>query len=308
MIDRSRMMAIGLAFAAVYIVWGTTFLAIAFALRTIPAFFGGALRFFLASGLMYLWLRARTGRPFEGLHIGGTMLCGVLLTGIGNGCVIWAQEGLPSGVVALFIGVLPVMVLLFDWIFFARRPPAAPAALGVLVGLCGVIILTLNARSFAGRLQPLHVAYVMAAEVGWALGSLLQNRYMTPERVAGFSCLQMLSGAVFQLAMGLLHREWVDFSPGRISGESLLAVAYLVIFGSLLAVNCYSYLLTRVPVQKVSTYALVNPIIALALGALVLHEPVTPMEQLSAVLVLVGVALVLWGGPAGLAEHPRRLL
>ena len=287
-----------LAFAGIYIIWGTTFLAIAFALRTIPAFFSGGARFLIAGGLMYAWLRLREPRPFSGLQIGGSILIGVLMTGIGNGFVVWAQTGLPSGITALFVGTLPVSTLILDWLFFSRRAPTAQSALGVAIGLVGVVVLTAHTHSFSGSVRPLHVIAVLTAELAWSAGTLLQRRYVSAERVMNFVCLQMLAGAVFQLLMGCIDREWIGFVPAHISIQSVLAVLYLVVFGSLVAVNCYSFLVAHVPAQKVTTYALVNPVIALALGAIVLGEKITPTTILSAILVLVGVALVLFQRPA----------
>jgi drug/metabolite transporter (DMT)-like permease len=305
--------AILLAFAGVYLIWGTTFLGIALAIRTIPPFFSGAVRFFVAAGLMYAWLRARTPRPFAGLNIAGSLLCGVLLSGVGNGFVIWAQQGLPSGITALFICGLPVMILLFDWLFFSHQTPTPRGVLGVALGLAGVVVLTLHTHALSGQMRPIHVVAVLIAELGWALGSLLQRRYVDPNRLGSYTCLQMFAGAAFQLLMGVLDREWIGFSPSQISLQSVLAVSYLVIFGSIIAVNCYAFLLAHVSAQKVSTYALVNPVIALALGAIVLHEKITPVAILCAVLVILGVALVLWRGRAPtatvpLAVGPRRLV
>ncbi len=310
---RPHAKAILLAFAGIYIIWGTTFLGIALVVRTMPPFFSGALRFFIASLLTYAWLRSRDRHPFAGLNIGGSLLCGVLLSGIGNGFVLWAQQGgLPSGIAALFVGALPVMILALDWLFFSRRPPTARGALGVAIGLAGVVVLTLHTHTMSGAVRPIHVAAVLTAEMGWAVGSMLQIRYVKVERLVSYTCLQMFAGAVFQLVMGCLDREWIGFSISQISLQSLLALGYLVVFGSMIAVNCYSYLLAHVPAQKVSTYALVNPVIALALGALVLHEQVDPVALLCALMVLVGVALVLWRGrataPAPLAVAPRRLI
>jgi drug/metabolite transporter (DMT)-like permease len=298
-----------LAFAGIYIIWGTTFVANAFAIRTIPPFFSGTVRFLIAGGLMYAWLRAREPRPFSGLNIGGSMLCGVLMTGMGNGFVIWSQQGLPSGITALFVGALPVSTLLLDWMFFSKRAPSAQSALGVAMGVAGLVVLTAHTHSFSGTIRPAHVIAVLTAELAWSAGTLLQRRVVSAERVLNFVCLQMLAGAVFQLLMGCLGREWIGFVPAQISLRSMLSVLYLVVFGSLVAVNCYSFLVAHVPAQKVTTYALVNPVIALALGALVLNERITPAAILSAVLVLVGVALVLFQraglertpGPAGLA-------
>jgi drug/metabolite transporter (DMT)-like permease len=311
--ERSNANTILLAFAGVYIIWGTTFLGIALVVRTMPPFLSGAVRFFIASLLMYVWLRSRSARPFAGLNIGGSLVCGVLMSGIGNGFVLWAQQGgLPSGIAALFVASLPVMLLAFDWLFFSHRAPTPRGALGLAMGLTGVIVLTLHTHSMSGTVRPIHVAAVLTAELAWALGSLLQGRYMTLERLAAYTCVQMFGGAVFQLVMGCIGREWIGFHFSQVSLQSLLALAYLVVFGSVIAVNCYSYLLAHVPAQKVSTYALVNPVIALALGALVLHEKVTPVSLLCALLVLLGVALVLWRGrapaPSPLALAPRRLI
>ena len=283
-----------LAFAGIYIIWGTTFVAIAFAIRTIPPFFSGGVRFLIAGGLMYAWLRARERRPFARLHIGGSMLCGVLMTGIGNGFVVWSQTGLPSGICALFVGALPVSTLILDWMFFSRRAPSSQSALGVAIGLAGVVVLTAHSHSFSGTIRPVHVIAVLTAELAWSAGTLLQRRYVSAERVLNFSCLQMLTGAVFQLLMGCIDREWIGFVPAHISLPSVLAVLYLVVFGSMVAVNCYSFLVAHVPAQKVTTYALVNPVIALGLGAIVLNEKITPAAILSAILVLVGVGLVLF--------------
>ena len=155
-------------------------------------------------------------------------------------------------------------------------------------------MLTLHTHSFSGAILPVHVIAVLAGELAWSAGTLLQPRFVGADRVLNFGCLQMLTGAVFQLLMGFLDREWIGFTPAHISLQSALGVLYLVIFGSMIAVNCYAFLIAHVPAQKVTTYALVNPVIALALGALVLHEKIGPMAILSAILVRAGVAVILF--------------
>jgi drug/metabolite transporter (DMT)-like permease len=290
---RSLNTATLLAFAAIYIIWGTTFLGISLMLRTLPAFIGGGLRFVIASLLMYAWLRWREPRPFAGLKLAGTALCGVLLTGIGNGFLIWAQLALPSGIAALFVGSLPVWILLLDWLFFTRRAPRALASFGVLLGLAGIVVLSLNTQGLAGNVRPIHVIAVLVTEIAWALGTLLQPRYAPASRVVNFTCLQMLVGAGFQLLMSLPDREWGGFALSHVSALSWGALAYLATFGSIIAFSSYAFLVSHVAPQKIATYALVNPVIALALGALVLHEHITPAAVISMVLVLLGVTLVL---------------
>jgi drug/metabolite transporter (DMT)-like permease len=242
---------------------------------------------------MYVWLRWREPRPFAGLNLGGTALCGVLLTGMGNGFLIWAQLALPSGIAALFVGSLPVWILLLDWMFFTRRAPRPLAGLGVLLGLAGLVVLSLNTESLSGRVRPIHVIAVLVTELAWALGTLLQPRYAPRSRVVNFTCLQMLVGSGFQFLMAALGREWRLFDPAHVSLLSWLSLAYLSVFGSIIAFSCYAFLVSHVAAQKVATYALVNPVIALALGALVLNERITQAAIVSMVLVLLGVALVL---------------
>jgi drug/metabolite transporter (DMT)-like permease len=292
-------------FAGIYLIWGTTFLAIAFVLRSLPPFIGGGVRFVIAGLLMYLWLRLRDPRPFAGLHIAGGALCGVLMSGIGNGFVVWSQQGLPSGIAALFVGALPVVILLEDWLFFTRRRPQLQAIIGVTVGFAGVAVLSAHTRSLSGTARPIFVAAVFAASTAWGFGTLLQRRFVPADRVQGFTSLQMLAGGVFQLLLSVPDGEWSRFHPEGITPASLLALAYLVAFGSIVAVNCYSWLVAHVPAQKVATYALVNPLIALALGALILGERVTPVAMFSALLVLVGVGLVLFRRPGAAAPPPR---
>ncbi len=288
--------AILIAFAAIYIIWGTTYLGIALVLRSLPPFFSGSVRFMAASLLMYLWVRWRDPHPFAGLNVPGTALCGLLMTGMGNGLVIYAQTGLPSGIAALFIAVLPVLTLLLDWAFYARRRPSVGPVIGVTLGFAGIVVLTANMHTLSGAIRPIHVAAVILAELAWANGTLLQRRYVPVGRVAAFTCLQMFIGSLFQLLVGLIHHEWGQVALSRFTPTSLLALLYLIIFGSLITFNSYSFLVSRVAAQKITTYALVNPVIALALGALVLGEKITPAAVLATILVLLGVGLVLFPG------------
>ncbi len=284
------------AFSAIYVIWGTTYLAIALAIRTLPPFTTGAIRYLTAGTVMYAWLRSREPRPFAGLYIPGTLLCGVLMSGIGNGFVMWAQKGIPSGVAALFVASLPMLILLFDWAFFSRQKPARVATLGVIVGMAGVAVLATHTGGMSGRIHPIHLLAVLAAEISWAVATLLQRRFVPVERIANFTCLQLFAGGVFQLVAALIGRDWQVLAVHGVATSSLLAVAYLTIAGTLIANNCYTYLIAHVSAHKVTTYALVNPVIALALGVLVLDEKVSWAMVIASVLVLLGVALVLFQG------------
>jgi drug/metabolite transporter (DMT)-like permease len=284
------------AFAGIYLIWGTTYLGIAVAIQTLPPFVSGAARFLIAALLMYGWIRLRNPQPLAGVNIPLAMFCGVLLSGIGNGFVIWAQQGIPSGIAALIVTAVPVVVLVIDWAMFSKRAPSRQALLGTAIAVAGVATIVLHTRSLAGHAHPLHLLSMIVAVVGWSFGTLLQKRAATTNTVLSFTCVQMFGGGVFQLVLSIVDGEWQRFDPAQVSMSSLIALAYLIVFGSLIGLTCYLWLLTRVPAQKVTTYALVNPVVALILGAIVLDERVTPLAAFSAALVLVGVALVLFQG------------
>jgi drug/metabolite transporter (DMT)-like permease len=293
-IRSSVSVAIVAAFAAIYVIWGTTYLAIAISIQTLPPFISGGIRFLVAGGLMYVWLRWRSAEPFAGVNVGAAAICGVLLAGIGNGFVIWAQQGIPSGITALIVTSMPVTVLVLDWAFFSKRAPTRQGLIGTAIALAGVVTIVMHTRSVSGTAQPMHLIAMIAAVLGWALGTLWQKRSANKDNVLGFTALQVLFGGLLQMSFSVLDGEWAQFSPASVSMSSWLAVLYLVVFGSIIGLNCYLWLLTRVAASKVTTYALVNPVVALILGAIILHEEITAVTLMATLLVLLGVALVLF--------------
>jgi drug/metabolite transporter (DMT)-like permease len=274
------------AFAAIYFFWGTTYLGIALAIQTIPPFITGASRFLLAGLVMYMWLRWRNPRPFENVNLPVAALAGVLLSGMGNGLVTWSQQGIPSGIAALVVTAVPVIVLLLDWAFFSKRPPSRPALIGTAIAFSGVVAIVTHTRSLSGDAQPLYLIALIASTFAWSFGTLIQKRSATPDTVLSFTCAQMFFTAV--------------------SWKSVLAVGYLVVAGSIIGLNCYLWLLTRVSAAKVATYALVNPVVALFLGTLVLGERLTALALIAAAMVLVGVGLVLFQDAKWLNSLRRR--
>jgi drug/metabolite transporter (DMT)-like permease len=243
---------------------------------------------------MYAWLRARNPRPFAGINIPMMALTGVLLSGIGNGFVLWAQQGIPSGIAALIVASVPVLVLVFDWAFYSKRAPTKQALFGIAVAIAGVATIVMHTRTLSGNAQPMYVIAMLIATTGWSFGTLVQKRAATAATVLSFTCGQMLFGAGAQLLLSLVTGEWSRFDPGAISWQGLVAILYLVVFGSIIGLNCYLWLLTRVAAPKVATYALVNPVVALVLGSIVLGERVTLLALVAAVLVLIGVALIVF--------------
>jgi drug/metabolite transporter (DMT)-like permease len=282
------------AFAGIYIVWGTTYLAIAISLQTLPPFVSGSLRFLIAGALMYAWLRWKQSHPLANVKLFAAAATGVLLTGIGNGFVVWSQQGIPSGIVALIVTAVPVAVLVLDWAFFSRRAPTKMALAGTGLAVAGVATIVMHTRSLSGDVHFMHLISLIVATLAWSLGTLVQKRHANIGNVLSFTCAQMLFGGLFQLTLSVIDREWVGIELAQVSISSMLAVAYLVGFGSLIGLNSYLWLLTRVSAPKVTTYALVNPVVALFLGAAVLDERITPLTIGAACLVLSGVALVLF--------------
>ncbi len=170
----------------------------------------------------------------------------MLLSGVGNGFVVWAQQGIPSGIAALIVTAVPVIVLLLDWAFFSKRAPTRQALIGTTIAVAGVVTIVAHTRSLSGEANPFYVLSLLTATVGWSFGTLIQKRAVQPGTVLSFTCAQMLFGGLFQLGMSVVDREWATFDPSGVTWSSMLAVAYLVVFGSIVGLNCYLFLLTRV--------------------------------------------------------------
>lgn len=288
---------ITLALAAIYLIWGTTYLAVAVMLRSIPPFAGSAMRYTFGGGLLLAWLLLFRRQAFRGLPLRRLVVAGVLLVAGGNGFSVWAQQGVPSGIAALLISSVPVFVLVFNWLFFARRAPDTRSLVGVLVGLCGVAVIVAHMNTAAGAVRAPYVVALLAAVVCWSSGTLVSRGVVTAAQVGAGTCVQMLVGAVLLSLMALVHGDWHRLHPAHVQLASWIALAYLTMFGTIVALSCFLWLLTQVSAQKATTYALVNPLVALLLGAAFLGEKITANVLLAVVLILVGVALVLFQGP-----------
>jgi len=285
---------ITLAYGCIYLVWGTTYLGIAIAIQTLPPFTSGGVRFLIAAALMFAWLAIREPAQLRDLPWRHALTTGVLLGGAGNGFVVWSQQGLPSGTAALILASIPVIVLMLNWAFFERAAPTRRALTGTGLALAGVTAIVATRHGVGGEASPVYVVVILLAVVSWSLGTLLQRRSARPGQLFGIAAVQMLAAGLFQGSMALVTREWSGFDPSQVSIASVAAVLYLAVFGSVIALTCYVWLLTQEPAQKVATYALVNPVIAVLLGAIVLGEAITPWTLAGAVLVIAGVALVLF--------------
>jgi drug/metabolite transporter (DMT)-like permease len=276
----------------VYIVWGSTYLAIRVADRTLPALLTSGARFLLAGTIVYLAVALRRGHAavrVTGRQVLACAVVGSLLVTGGNGLVMVGEEHVPSGLAALIIASVPLWVVVFRRVTGDRV--SLGTLLGVALGFAGVALLFLPGGSGAGGSAGAYVAVLFAGPC-WALGSFLSPRLPLPPDPFLSTAIQMLAGGLTSVLAGLARGEAGSMDLGGVSGDSLLAFAYLVVVGSLIAFTAYVWLLQHAPISKVSTYAYVNPVIAVFLGWLILSEKVTLTILAGALLIVVSVATI----------------
>jgi drug/metabolite transporter (DMT)-like permease len=288
--SRARILA---AFAAIYLIWGSTYLGIAIAIQTTPPFVMAGVRFIIAGLVLYAWMRLRGAqRPTRANWIAATIVGGLLLLG-GNGAVVWAEQRVPSGIAALLVATLPVWLVLLDW---ARPKGTRPSGLvlgGLALGLVGVGALVGPASLMGGsRIDVLGALVLMGGSISWAAGSLYSKQAALPASSALGMAMQMLAGGALLLLAGTVAGEWSAVDIGAISPASAGAILYLIVFGSLIGFTAYMWLLRVAPPARVATYAYVNPVVAVFLGWLVLGEPISARTVLAAAIIVGAVALI----------------
>jgi drug/metabolite transporter (DMT)-like permease len=278
------------ALGIVYVVWGSTYLAIRYAIEGFPPLLSAGLRFAAAALLMLGYLAVR--RPAALRATRGQLvtaaISGILLLAGGNGLVTIAEQRVASGLVALLIACVPLWIVILRALL--RDRPAPATALGVLIGLAGVALIFLPGGS--GGTDAAYAALCVLAALCWAVGSLLVTLRPVPADPLTLTTAQMAAGGAVLLAVAAGHGELGRFAPGDASARSWLALAYLVVFGSLVAFTAYVWLLGNAPVSIVATYAYVNPAVAVLLGTLFAGERLTGSALVGGVVVLAAVALV----------------
>jgi drug/metabolite transporter (DMT)-like permease len=289
------------ALLVIYVVWGSTYLAIRWGLETIPPFTMAASRYLAAGMILFAFAKAK-GAPRLALRdLAPAFLTGGLMLLCGNGGVVWAEQRIASGLAALLIAVEPLFIVLLQATLpHERRRPSARAFVGVALGVLGVVLLVGPVRPGDTRVDPWGAAAVLFAAFAWALGSLLSRNFPPPSSPLQATAIQMLAGGVLLGCASGVAGEWARFSPALVSGRSLAAVAYLVVFGSLVAFTAYVWLLRAASPALVSTYAFVNPVVAVFLGWLLAREEVG-LRTLVAAAVIVGAVVLIT-----LAEVCRR--
>ena len=275
----------------VYLVWGSTYLAIRYVVETMPPFLAGGVRFVAAGLVMQIVLMIRRGprgvrvTPKEILAC--TFVGGALLFA-GNGLVMVAEQSIPSGLAALIVAAVPLWVVVLRTIFKDRVP--RDTLIGVVVGFVGVGILVLPGSS--GAASTTGMLTVVAASAFWACGSFFSKRVPLPDDPFTSTTIQMLCGGVIMLLAGLLTGETSRLDFDAFSTSSIIGLVYLIFAGSLLAFTAYTWLLQHAPISKVSTYAYVNPVVAIFLGWALLSEPVTLTIAIGATVIVGSVAYI----------------
>jgi drug/metabolite transporter (DMT)-like permease len=279
-----------LCLGIVYVVWGSTYLAIRVAVETMPPLLMGAARFTTAGLLLYAVARARgagSARSLSRAQIGACWIVGSLLAAGGNGVVNVAEQYIPSSLAALVISSVPLWVVVMRRVTGESIPRLT--LVSVAIGFGGVALLLLpGGATHVGK--PIGFVLVLLAAFSWALGSFTSRRLPLPPNALLSTALQMFGGGITLLVAGLALGETSDVHPDRFSTDSLLAFAYLILIGSLVAYTAYVWLLQNAPISKVATYAYVNPVIAILLGWAILSENVTAPMLIGAAVIVCSVA------------------
>ena len=283
---------IGAALAVVYVVWGSTYLAIRVTIETIPPMISASLRFLLAGSILYAFAIRRGERDADRPTLAqwrSAAIVGALLFLGGNGAVVWAEQRIPSGVAALLVATVPLWMALIGFLALKERLPRIAVA-GLLVGFAGTALLI--RPSGEGAVDTLGALVVVAGSLSWAVGSLYSRSAALPKRPLVSASMQMLCGGVALGIAGVAGGELARVEPGDISRSSALAFFYLIFVGAIAAFSCYAWLLRVAPTSVASTYAYVNPVVAVALGWAFVDEPVEAVTFVAGVIIVAAVAMI----------------
>jgi drug/metabolite transporter (DMT)-like permease len=278
-----------LGLAVVYLVWGSTYLGIDLAVRTMPPFLMAAIRFLIAGGLLYAWA-VRRGDTHEwptARHWLSAFLIAAPMLAIGNAAVGWAEQTIDTGTASLIVASVPLWMALLDRVLYGQRLARA-AVVGLMVGFVGVGLLVAPG---GGGVSTAAVVLVFSS-AAWAIGSLYSRRAPQPSRPPLAAGMEMLAGGMILVVVSAAAGEISSVHPGRVSLESWLGLAYLIVAGSLVAFTTYMWLLRNAPTALVGTYAYVNPFVAVLLGTLILREPLGWRTLVGGGIVIAAVAMI----------------
>lgn len=286
--ERGELVKITAAFAVIYLVWGSTYLAIRVVVASVPPLLAAGIRFVLAGTLLYAWARFRGGEAPSRREWKSVLIIGSLMFFGCYGCLFWAEQTLPSGLAAVLVAMLPVWTLILETLFLRTQRLTPLLCLGLVLGFTGVVVI--SGRGTAGG-QLLPALTVVASNLFWATGSILSKRLALPRALSVSAGAQMMIGGWMLLVASLVSGEWrAAAAPGA---DAVFGLIYLILAGSIAAFSAYVWLLHRMGPTRVSSYAYVNPVIALALGYFFGGERFERAAILGSLLVLSSVVLIL---------------
>ena len=281
------------AFASIYLIWGSTYLAIRYAVETIPPFIMGGVRFLISGAMLYLWARWRGAPRPTRLHWRNAIIAGGFLLLGGNGAVVWAEQFVPSGLTALLVSILPFWLVIIEWIRPPRRRPSGAVLVGLVLGFVGIIVLVGPSDVGGhGDVSPLGAFVLILGSLSWAIGSFWSRDAQLPQSGLLTTGMEMVGGGVLLLVVGTLAGEFSHLDIHGISTASAFGLLYLITFGSLLGFTSYIWLLDKVSPARLGTYAYVNPIVAVLLGWALAGERLSIRTGVAAAIVICAVALI----------------
>ena len=285
--------ALILAFAAIYLIWGSTYLGIRIAIESMPPFLMASARFILAGAIIFALLKAR-GTPWPTRHQWtANAVIGTLLLLGGNGLVVWAELTIPSGITALLVGIGPLFIVLTEWAWPGGTRPTLVTMAALLLGFAGVTWLAAPWESTgSGGLDPRGVIAVLGACVSWAIGAIYSRHVKHGAEPFLASSLQMLGGGAALAVVALVHGDFHQLDLPTITPRAWGAFAYLVGIGSLVGFSTFVWLMKHSTPARVSTYAYVNPVVAVILGWLILDEPITSRTLVASVIIVAAVVII----------------
>lgn len=297
------------AFAAVYVVWGSTYLAIRFVVETMPPFTMAGARFLVAGLILFLWARLRGGASPSRRDWRIAAVTGVLLLLGGNGALVWAEQRVASGMAALLVATLPVWMVLIDWFRPGGTRPRAGVFAGLALGVAGLVLLVGRGVGEGAPVDALATVVLVFGTISWAAGSIYLRQQPTSSGGAFSNGMQMLAGGAALAFVGIASGELSGFDTATVTARSMASLAYLTFVGSLVGFTAYTYILKVSTPARVSTYAYVNPVVAMLLGWALADEPLTARTLVAAAVILSGVAVITMAGgsrsPGGAARPLR---
>lgn len=285
---------IPIALLMVYIFWGGTYLGMRVAIETIPPFIMAGFRFVTAGLILYLWARANGAERPKKEHWKGMGIVGALLLLGGNGVVAWAEQTVSSGIASLIIATVPLWIILLNWVGKDGKRPNFGVAVGILLGLSGIALLVLQSNGVTDDrgIHPIGITALLFAALSWSVGSMYSRNAKQPDSPLLGTALQMIIGGLLLFVASIFLGEWSKLDLSQISLRSYIALGYLIIFGSIVGYNAYIWLLKNAEPSLVSTYAYVNPIVAVFLGWALAGEQVTLYSLFAAVIIITSVIII----------------